>query len=687
MRDPYGIVGQTIDRRYAVKRVVAEGGFGVVYEAEAVSLGVPVALKVLRLEMQDAGPDVRARFAQEAKLLARLKHPAIVELTDAAHLEDGTPYLVLAWIEGETLDARIRRVGPMELEPVIRLLTPVVGAIAYAHAQGVVHRDLKPANLMFSGDDRARVLDFGVARWANSLAVQTTTTSKTGISLGYAAPEQYGKEFGPIDGRADQFALAAIVYAVLTAQPAFSGDSMTEILFATCAAKERPSIRKVRPELPESVDVILQRALAIRPQDRYASVEEFWSELSAAVTGAPLTLPKPQSNVVIASKIPAAVTLPSPQVLGEGAPKTIAEVAFAQTERDGEPPQRPSGKSRASAAPGAPARGFVSAHTVRQGEAPPTSEPVSRRSGGTRFIVFLAILGILGGGAYAASALGFFAPSPNGSVGTGSATTKPTVTYKPSAPSASDAGPVLPPCGLEMLAGELCVLGGRLHRGPYDCKSAGAQLDHKSACPDEIVLVRTFTLDKKEVSGERWKKCEAAGKCPALAAIAADAPDLPVRGMSFADAAAFCAFEQKRLPTDAEWELAAAGAGDTHRLFPWGNATPSDALAVFSTTGEDGHTLAGPSPVGTHVPGATPDGLLDLAGNVSEWTSTPAPKGAPTAAGPEPTEAERRIWVRGGSYLSGWDALRTWSREAWPESTTGGAIGLRCARTIKSIKN
>ncbi|MBK7396003.1 MAG: protein kinase [Myxococcales bacterium] len=115
MRDPLGLVGTTIDRRYEVRRIVAEGGFGLVYEAEAVALGVPVAIKVLRAELLESSPEARARFGQEAKLLVRMRHPAIVQLSDAAHLDDGTPYLVLEWIEGETLDAFLARVGPLPL--------------------------------------------------------------------------------------------------------------------------------------------------------------------------------------------------------------------------------------------------------------------------------------------------------------------------------------------------------------------------------------------------------------------------------------------------------------------------------------------------------------------------------------------------------------------------------------------
>src|SRR5688572_18046271 len=99
MRDPLGIVGTTVDRRYAIRRFVAEGGFGVVYEAEALALAVKVAIKVLRSEILATSPEARVRFEQEARVLARLRHPGIVAITDASHLDDGTPYLALEWID------------------------------------------------------------------------------------------------------------------------------------------------------------------------------------------------------------------------------------------------------------------------------------------------------------------------------------------------------------------------------------------------------------------------------------------------------------------------------------------------------------------------------------------------------------------------------------------------------------
>ena len=673
MRDPYGIVGKTIDRRYAVRRVVAEGGFGVVYEAEAVSLGVPVALKVLRVDM-GTSPEVRARFEQEAKLLARLKHAAIVELTDAAHLEDGTPYLVLAWIEGETLDARIRREGPLSPRTVVELLGPVVSAIAHAHKAGVVHRDLKPANLMVGEDGRPRVLDFGVARWAHDLGVHTTTTEKTGLSLGYAAPEQYGKEFGPVDGRVDQFALAAIVFAALTGGPAFAGETLTEVLFATCAKKERPSVVKARPELPDALDGVLQKAMAIQSGDRYATIEEFWSAFTAVIDGAPATVQTAPSIDSIGFA-PPQITLPSPDAIGQSAPPTlVSDTAVAKTERA-------VGEGGNQRAPG-PSR-LVAARTVRQGEAPPSSaesQPTSGpRSRVLTWLAFVAAGGLAFGAIYAFSP--WFGPSgttPQPKP-TWAAPSKFTSSAPVSSPSPQDPPP---PCGLDLGNDEVCVLGGRLHRGPYDCNTAAKQIDHLAVCPVEVLMVLGFAIDRTEVTLARWNECVAAGKCQPLTATT-DPPEFPARGMSWVDAKSFCAWDHgKRLPTDAEWELAAAGLGDAHRLYPWGNAQPTAELAIYATDAP--HAVSGLKA------GATSEGIFDLAGNVAEWTSTAASASSPTpnmkALGTLEEGAIARRWVRGGSFSSDWDGLRTWMRDAFPEGYFGPEIGLRCARTLTALK-
>jgi serine/threonine-protein kinase len=692
MRDPLGIVGTTIDRRYAIRRAVAEGGFGVVYEAEAVALGVTVAIKVLRSEIVERSPEARARFAQEARLLARLRHPGIVGLGDASTLDDGTPYLALEWIDGETLDAFLARVGPLPLDVALDLLGPVAHAIAYAHDEGVVHRDLKPANVMVDRSRAAKVLDFGVARWTAPMGMRTTTTTGTGLSIGFAAPEQYGKDFGPVDGRADQFALAAVVYAALSARPPFEGESLHEVMYATCFAPQRPRLAALRPDLPPALDDVLGRAFAIKPTDRFPDVRAFWRALeevarSGARAAGPVRGPETDRASMplrsIASRAPEVVTLPSPEVAAAPRTEVSAPIGFVPTVpvhalAEGSPRER----ARAPIAADRTGGALPSAGEERNesGDEPidsvtaPSSRLPRRASWAIGGVAVLVV-----GGAAVVAAWPIVRPPRSSPPPRGDLTADPLV------PTSATSGPLSTdgPCGA-VAETEVCVPGGRLHRGPFDCATAGNDPAHRAACPATSVDLRPFVIDRFEVSVARWATCVAAGKCRA---VEAGPKELPVRGIDAREAADFCAFARGRLPTDDEWEFAAAGG--VHREYPWGNEQPSAKLAVFAAPSSTGESGAAPIVAVDALPaGATPDGIHALAGNVAEWTATLAPVGAPWPFGLDPPQPSAqshgtaRRWVRGGGADSLPASLRTWAREAFPESHRSEAIGFRCARDV-----
>ena len=658
MRDPYGIVGRTIDRRYLVSRFVAEGGFGVVYEAEAVALGVKVAIKVLRTEIVASSPEARARFDQEARVLARLRHPGIVSITDASHLDDGTPYLPLEWIDGETLDRYLERVGPLPLEDALRLLGPVSSAIGHAHAQQVIHRDLKPSNVMIgrAGDrDEAKVLDFGLARWSSPHGVRTTSSSGTGLSIGFAAPEQYGKEFGPVDERADQFALAAVVFASLTARAPFGGETLTEVMWATCMNPKRPTLAGDRPDLPHAVDEVLQRALAIRPEARFGSIKELWTALEEAARhgdgdGARTARAAPPTRTVGA--MPDVATLPSPD-LHAMAPRTNVSGSLGIAPTQPAPMTGPAGTSPTG---GSPRPAPISE--------PMSAAPSTRASPATRWGILLALGAAVGAGVFAAWPLvAPVKPRPVPSV-------KPIATSKPTQ-STSKPVMVQGPCGA-ISESEACIEGAHISRGPTEC--AIDDPIHRAACPATSVEVAMFVLDRQEVSAGQWLDCVKAGKCKA---IAAPDPRLPMRNVTQTDAEAYCAWKKKRLPTDDEWELAAAGK--SHREFPWGNTLPKPSLAIFTNA----EPLIGPSEVDAAAAGATPEGVLNLAGNVAEWTKTNAPTSAPWPEGTKEGVWTGRAWVRGGGYDATLERLYTYAREAWPKDTALPSIGFRCARSPK----
>jgi eukaryotic-like serine/threonine-protein kinase len=250
--------------RYLLERRAGAGGMGEVWKAIDRETDEPVAVK----RLPGDGPQNAARFAREAQVLSSLSHPHVVRYLEHGSSAEGAPYLVMEWLEGEDLAARLSR-GPLSVDENARLTLCVAEALSEAHARGVVHRDLKPSNLFLVGGqiEAVKVLDFGLAR-----AVNATRMTASGVLLGtvaYMAPEQARGE-PSLDARADVFSLGCVLFECLTGERAFGGEDvvavLTKVLF-----EETPSARCVKPELPEALEALLQRMLAKgrdeRPQD------------------------------------------------------------------------------------------------------------------------------------------------------------------------------------------------------------------------------------------------------------------------------------------------------------------------------------------------------------------------------------------------------------------------------------
>jgi eukaryotic-like serine/threonine-protein kinase len=299
-RDGFGLVGTTLDAKYRIDRVVAEGGFGVVYAGHHRALDVPIAVKVLK-SMAELNEQERARFATlfvaEAQTIARIKHPHIVQVLDVgvapAPTGDSVPWMVLEWLSGRTLqdelDAR-RREGARGRSPAeaMTLLRPVIEAVAHAHDEGVAHRDLKPSNIMLVEGRKgvsARVLDFGIAKMMNPgerVGSGSTLTHGTGnlFSPRYAAPEQVaGTRTGPWT---DVHALALILVEVLTDASAYDASDKVE-LYARALASERPSLR-ARGIDAGALDFVLTRAMSLRADERYENAGAFLGALDEALS-------------------------------------------------------------------------------------------------------------------------------------------------------------------------------------------------------------------------------------------------------------------------------------------------------------------------------------------------------------------------------------------------------------------
>lgn len=266
--------------RYVLKHQIGGGSMAAVYLAEDTRHGRAVALKLLQPDY--AATLVAERFLREIDIAARLQHPHIVPLLDSGEVR-GHLYLVLPFVEGESLRSRLLREGPLAPGEVIRILTDVADALAYAHGKGIIHRDIKPDNILMSGR-HALVTDFGVAK-AVSAATLAPRDLTIGVALGtpaYMAPEQ-ATAAPDLDQRVDVYALGVVAYELLTGRPPFERPSAQAILTAHVMEAPVP-VREVCPELSPAFAEVVDRCLAKRPEDRWQSADDLLRQLDPLAT-------------------------------------------------------------------------------------------------------------------------------------------------------------------------------------------------------------------------------------------------------------------------------------------------------------------------------------------------------------------------------------------------------------------
>ncbi len=268
-------VGQVIQERYRIVRLLGEGGMGTVYEGVHLLIGRRVAIKLLHPELA-RHPDVVQRFQNEAIAATSIGHPHIVEVTDMGRLDDGAFFMVLEYLEGCDLDGLLEREGPMTIARTVHVLTQVCDALEAAHRKSIVHRDLKPENiyLIERGDERdfVKLLDFGIAKL---MGQSDHSLTKTGHTLGtpyFMAPEQ-ARGAKSVDHRVDIYALGVILFRCLTAQFPFDDESFPMLVVKICN-EPPPPLRAYRPDVPEEIVLAYERMLAKDPADRFSSVAE-----------------------------------------------------------------------------------------------------------------------------------------------------------------------------------------------------------------------------------------------------------------------------------------------------------------------------------------------------------------------------------------------------------------------------
>jgi serine/threonine protein kinase len=276
-------IGQTLDTKYRIVRVIGVGGMGTVYEGEHTLIRRRVAIKVL---VQDTSgtPDSHRRFEREAQAAGRIGSDHILEVLDVGTTEHGHRYMVMEYLEGETLDERLHRVGRMSAAQIAPLARQILAGLAAAHDARIIHRDLKPGNVFILREkaglpDFVKIIDFGISKFEQPGVPSRLTQS--GAVLGtpfYMSPEQArGKQ---VDARSDLHACGVILFEAVTGRMPFEGKNFNELMFLIGAGK-RPRATDHVPDLDPRFEAIIEKAMRLRPNDRYQTAHEFAKDLEA----------------------------------------------------------------------------------------------------------------------------------------------------------------------------------------------------------------------------------------------------------------------------------------------------------------------------------------------------------------------------------------------------------------------
>jgi len=659
--DPLQLVGTTIADKYLIEQVVGVGGFAIVYKAQHKIWQRPVAIKVFRA-LVDISPDKREallqQFIQEGFLLADLseRSAAICQARDLGTLNtvsgDWMPYMVLEWLEGQSLEQVIEAditAGrpPRTLEQAINLLEPAAEALALAHKKGIAHRDVKPANIFVLGDPhgtdfRVKMLDFGIAKVVQEAqsaeGFHKKTQGVTSFTPAYASPEQFSRELGATGPWTDVFAMALIITELCTHRPPLGGDDLVQLAFSATMLNKRPTPRAFNVAIPDAVENVLLKALAVQPGDRYQSMLEFWGDLRAAMHMTPLAL---SATVPRASVAPAAI---------------VASVV---------PPKTATLKA-----------------------------PTGLRPGNILAIALVMVLVVVGG---SLAWLKKPAPPPEPVrevVQLAVTTTVP------------DAGPC--PVGMVQVPGGKFFMGSD-DKKDFDFEKPAHNVTLSPFCIDQYEVTTKKYLECSQSGACRRASTENdwEGITPAEKKIFDPLCNIrevgargehPINCIEWKQASEYCLANDARLPTEAEWEYATRGSDG--RRYPWGdtwptaehlNACGTECLEWGKQNGNHMEAMYKASdgfpttaPVGSFPKGKSPFGVEDVVGNVWEWVADNyAPYTAEAEENPTgPREGKERV-IRGGAWNG---SMESWVRptfrfHAAPTQKSYG-IGFRCAKSI-----
>jgi serine/threonine-protein kinase len=332
------LIDTLFDGRYRIQRKLGAGGMADVYLAEDQELGRRVAIKILNSRHGNDDQFIE-RFRREAKNAAALNHPNIVSIYDRGEAED-TYYIAMEFLDGRTLKELIVSRGAAPINVAIEYARQILSALRFAHRHGIVHRDIKPHNVLVDGEGRVKVTDFGIARAGTS---QMTETGSIVGTAQYLSPEQ--ARGGEVDPRSDLYSLGVVLYELLTGKTPFDGETPVEIAMKHLSNAPQPP-SKLRPDVPPELDMVVLRALAKDPDERYKSADQMEADLERVARGASVSaatvdtatqvLRRPAAAVVAAEAATAATMIAAPPAATtHSAPPPPVVVDEEEYEKDG----------------------------------------------------------------------------------------------------------------------------------------------------------------------------------------------------------------------------------------------------------------------------------------------------------------------------------------------------------------
>jgi len=270
------MIGTVLSGRYKLEAKLGSGGMSTVYLAKDATLDRAVAVKVMHREMSEQA-DQLERFRQEARAVAKLSHPNVVAVIDAGE-DSGHPYIVFEYVEGETLKQRVARVGALDTQEALAYAIEIARGLTVAHARNMVHRDIKPQNVLIDAEGRAKLTDFGISRQLEQDGM--TATGRVLGTTDYVAPEQAMGH--PVDPRSDIYSLGVVLYEMLVGQVPFHADSQVGVAMKH-VNEDLPDVQQRRPEISAATALVVERATAKDPAERYQEVGEMIDDLSTAL--------------------------------------------------------------------------------------------------------------------------------------------------------------------------------------------------------------------------------------------------------------------------------------------------------------------------------------------------------------------------------------------------------------------